>query len=142
MKCLSPYLMFNGNCEEAVNFYIGCFGGEVLSMMRYSDSKGEMDVPDEHKNKIMHAHFSFNNNTLMASDDIMSADFTTAQEGTNVHLSLSYEDLDVMEKDFNNLSRKGKVTMALQDTFWGDRFGMIKDDFGMHWMFSCTINKK
>ena len=140
MKNLAPYLMFNGDCEEAMNFYKNCFGGEIGYMGRYGDSP--MNVPESQKNKIMHVEFKFQGGSLMASDHVEGVGFTTGSKGANIHLSLGFDTVTEMEEAFNKLKEGGKVTMALNDTFWGDRFGMLEDKFGFNWMFSCAPEKK
>lgn len=135
MQNLTPYLMFNGNCEEAMNFYKEALNGEIGYMGRFGDSP--MEVPEAQKNRIMHVEFSFWGGKIMASDHADEAGFTTPANGANIHLSLGFDDTSKMEETFNKMAEGGKVTMPLQDTFWGDRFGMLQDKFGINWMFSA-----
>ena len=135
MQNLTPYLMFNGNCEQAMNFYKECFGGELGYMGRYGDSP--MDVPPEQRDKIMHVEFKFWGGSIMASDHMDSAGYTTEANGANVHLSLGFASDKQMHKSFDLLKQGGKVTMDLCEQFWGDKFGMLTDRFGIKWMFSC-----
>ena len=139
MQALIPYLMFDGNCEEAMQFYIKCFDGELGYIGRFVDSP--VPVPDEFRQKIMHVEFKFWAGSLMASDHVPGAGYTTQATGSNIHLSLAYSDPGKMESDFNHLREGGRITMPLQDTFWGDRFGMVRDKFGINWMFSCNMGK-
>ncbi|MDT4968164.1 MAG: PhnB protein [Acidobacteriota bacterium] len=140
MKNLTPYLMFNGDCEEALNFYKECLGGEIGYMGRYGDTP--MGTPESQKDKIMHAYFTFWGGGVMASDHVKEAGYTTEGQGANVHLSLGFDEIAEMEATFDKMKRGGTVTMDLQDQFWGDRFGMLKDKHGIHWMFSCTVKKE
>ena len=136
---LNPYLTFGGNCEEALNFYKKCFGGEFVGVNRFKEGPpemGGMKVPDELMEKIMHMTWRFGDNVVMASDS-----FGKAPEGGNITLSMSIDDPDKMEKIFNELSAGGRVTMPLEDTFWGARFGMFTDRFGIKWMFNCQISE-
>jgi len=131
MKQLGVYIIYNGNCEEALNFYASALGGEVGEINRYAEMP--QPVADEHKNLVMHA--SYKNGDLV----IMAADTTPEQPaviGTNIQLSLDFDSDEKMEVAFNNLQAGGKVTMPLQDTFWGSRFGMVEDKYGVNWMFS------
>ena len=129
---LIPYLMFNGNCAEALEFYKDSLGGSIEGLSTF----GEAPMPCEEadKNKVMHATFKFHNGMLMASDSMGSR---APVPGSNVHLSLNLHDNNDMEQKFNKLADGGQVTMPLQDTFWGARFGMLIDKFGIYWMFNC-----
>lgn len=136
---LNPYLFFNGNCEEALNFYKECLGGEFESINRFKDGPDEMGgmkVPENYKEKVMHRTWRFDGNVVMASDG-----FEEISDGGNVTLSISMDNVDGMDTVFNKLSEGGKVTMPLQDTFWGARFGMFTDRYGIKWMFNCELKK-
>ena len=97
-----------------------------------------MDAPPEMKDKIMHATFQAGNLSFMVSDCMPGQ---AAVAGTNVSLSLNFDDLESIEKTFAALSEGANITMALADTFWGARFGMTKDKFGVHWMFNHDYPK-
>ena len=140
MDGLIPYVMFNGDCREAFHFYAEYLNGEIEFMQSYGDSP--MDVSDDSKDKIMHATVRTFAGPIMGSDYTDEADYTAEGSASNVHLSLTYKDAADMDKAFEKLSEGGSVTMALADQFWGDRFGMLTDRFGVHWMFSCPAEKK
>ena len=133
---LQPYLTFGGNCEEALNFYKETLNGEI-AMLSYFDS-AQMEVPEAYKKKVMHSVLQLDKATVMASDSLPDYPLTI---GNNISLSLNYEELNQMETAFKNLSAGGKVTMPLQDTCWGARFGMLTDQFGINWMFNCELKK-
>ena len=130
MKNIHAYLNFNGNCKEAIYFYRDCLGGEV-ELCTYEESPAEMLIPADAKEKIMHARLSKGAALLMASDRVGS---DPVKPGENVALSIEYSSESDMAAHFDALSQGGEVTMPLQDTFWGARFGMLKDKFGIHWM--------
>lgn len=130
MKNINPYLTFNGNCREAMTFYKDCLGGE-LKFMTFGESPMESGTED--KNKIMHANLVHNNAVLMASDSMQSR---PVDSGSNFTISVDCENEQEIETHFNAMARGGKVTMPLQDTFWGARFGMLTDKFGFQWMFN------
>jgi PhnB protein len=130
---LEPYLFFYGKCEEALNFYKGIFGGEITSIMRMKEAPPEMAAPPNWSDKIMHARFSAPSVKFMASDgrpDTVSAD-------GNIALSLSTRDQTEGTRVFDKLAQGGTVDMPLQDTFWGARFGVLKDKYGIEWMVNC-----
>ena len=129
---LYPYLNFNGNCEEALNFYKSAFDADITQLGRYGDSP--MESPDEVKDKIIHGRVQFGDVIIMASDAMNEKDFTRSGD---ISLSIECETADQLEKVFAKMAEGGKVTMPLQDQFWGARFGMLTDKFGIHWMFNC-----
>ncbi len=139
MNKLTPYLMFNGNCKEALEFYTDCFKGEILFMGKFIDSP--MEVSKEDEDKIMHADFSFWGGKLFASDHINMAGFTSFSTESNIHMSLSFDQLDEMKSTFESLSHEGTITMPINETFWGDTFGMLTDKFGIKWMMSFREEK-
>ncbi len=128
---LFPYLNFKGNCEEALNFYKDALDGEILQMGRYGDSP--VNTNDEYKNKIVHGRLKFGDALIMASDSTNAAD----EFNNNITLSVECETGDQLESAFTKMGEGGKVTMPLQDQFWGAKFGMLTDKFGVHWMFNC-----
>ncbi len=133
---LIPYLTFNGNCEEAMNFYRDCLEGEILST-QYFD-KAPMDISEDLKKKIMHMALKIGKSTLMASDSMPEHQTNV---GNNISLSIGIDELAKAENYFQKLSEGGKITMPLQDTFWGARFGMLKDKFDINWMINCELKK-
>jgi PhnB protein len=134
---LITYLTFAGNCEEAMNFYKEALGSEVILFSRMGDSP--MEIPENLKDKIMHARMQIGENDLYMSDTF---DPSTLSQGNNVSLSIQVDDTTQLEKLFNSLSAGGTVTMPLADAFWGARFGMFVDKFGIHWMFNCELKKE
>lgn len=137
MASLEAYLLFNGNCEEAVKFYCDTFKGEVLFSTRYSDSP--VDVTEDSKNKIMHMVFKIRGTEVMASDSHSGNDVTF---GNNIQLSVAFDKNTDPTETFNKLAQGGKVTMPLQQTFWAIKFGMLKDKFGVNWMFNQAAEKQ
>ncbi len=126
---LSPYIMFNGTCEEALNFYAKALNGEIKELHRFEGSPAEGMSNDVQK--VMHAIFTAGNFQLMAADGNESE-----AVGGMVHLSLNFTDAQQIAKAFEALSEGARVTMPLQDTFWGATFGMLTDRFGVNWMFN------
>lgn len=131
---LNPYLLFSGNAEEALNFYKESLGGEISGLQRFGDTPTPGHEID--KNKIMHARLTFDDNLIMVSDGSKES----PSEG-NVQLSVDVENADQLETVFSKMAEGGKIDMPLQDTFWGARFGMLTDKFGIHWMFNQEKKK-
>jgi len=136
MNKLIPYLSLNGTAEEAINFYKEIFNGEILHLGRFGET--QPDIADAYKNKIMHAALKFGENEIMFSDT--NGEYTT-HAGTNVSLSLDFATEQKMDVAFDKLAVGGKITMPLQDTFWGAKFGMLTDKFGINWMFNHDKKK-
>ncbi len=130
VKEICTYLLFNGNCREAMKFYKQSIGGE-LQIMPYSQAP---DTPKEAKDLVIHARLSMGSAmTLMASDAMPGK---PVQNGNNFSVSVQCDNDDEVSSLFSAISAKGKVTMPLADTFWGARFGMCTDQFGINWMFN------
>jgi PhnB protein len=130
MKDIQPYLTFNGNCREAMKFYEKCLGGDLF-MQTFADAK--MDTPKDASNRIMHAKLTRGSAVLMASDAMPGMEL---KPGNNFTISIACETVPETEQLFTALSENGKVTMALQETFWAKRFGMFTDRFGIQWMLN------
>jgi PhnB protein len=138
---LNPYLNFDGNAEEAFNFYKSVFGGEFAGgIMKMSSAPGTENLPDDEKERVMHVSLPLDNNqTLMASDIVPSMGHKLTQ-GNNVYLSLHPDNKEEADQLFNTLAEGGKVEMPMEDQFWGDYFGSLVDKFGIGWMVNYNPN--
>lgn len=140
MTTVNPYLQFNGNTEEAFNFYKSVFGGEFTAIQRYGEMPPcpEMgELPAAARERIMHVALPIGEKSiLMGSDALesMGQNFTT---GDNFSVCISAESRAEADKVFGALAADGKVTMPLADAFWGAYFGMLTDHFGIQWMVNC-----
>jgi len=143
MKAINPYLTFDGNCREAMTFYAKALDAE-LSIKTFKESG--METPGM-ADRVMHAHISRGGGgalmsggqaVLMASDSQPNQPVTF---GDNVWLSIDCDDTAEQDRIFEGLSDGGKVVMPLNNTFWGARFGMLKDKFGLGWMLNCELKK-
>ena len=137
MKQIVTYLNFDGTCREAMTFYGKCLGAE-LQIMPFSDSPG--DFPKEAKDRVMHANLNKGGCSILMASDIMPGMPFTA--GNNVWVSVHCESVEEIERLFAAFSDKGTVRMPLSDQFWGARFGMLADRFGVQWMFNYEYPKK
>ncbi len=129
---LTPYIHFQGNAEEALNFYKEALGGEIISINRYGDSP--MPSDEDYKNKIIHSRLQFGSNLIMISDTFKGNIVSTKG---NIQLSISMDDEAKTQEIFDKISAGGRVTMPLAKQFWGATFGMLEDKFGVSWMFNC-----
>jgi PhnB protein len=132
MQC-NPYLLFNGNCEEAFKVYEKVLGGKIIAMAKVSDTPAAEQHSPDFRDKIMHARMTFGNNTLMASD----APTQHFEAAKGMQVSLNVDTPAEAERIFKALSEGGNVKMPIQETFWAQRFGMLTDRFGTPWMVNC-----
>ena len=123
--------MFNGNCEEAMNFYSEKLGGNITAIQRYGETPEQSS--DAYKDKIMHGIMDLQGLTLMFSDAMEQRRVTF---GDNFSIALNFKSDGELNRAFDAMSTGGQVTMAVQDTFWGATFGMCTDKFGINWMFN------
>jgi PhnB protein len=130
MKEMNAYLIFDGNCREAMNFYAKCTGAE-LHLMPFSEAPG--NFPPEAKDRIIHARLAKGDAVIMASDTMPGHPFIV---GNNVWVSINCESAEEAEKLFAAFSENGKIVMPIGETFWAARFGMLTDQFGVNWMFN------
>ena len=133
IQSLNPYLHFDGAAAEAIAFYETALGAKAEQVMRWSEIPGE-DIPAEHRNRIMHSCVRLGGASVMIADNQPGQ---RAPSDSNVHVCLHFDDVEDMQRRFDALAQGGKVTMPLDDTFWGAKFGMLTDRFGVHWMFNC-----
>lgn len=130
---LTPYLSFNGQCEAAFKFYEGCLGGKIECIMPYESRSAEYPVPAEWRTKILHVTLRVGDQVLMGAD--APPDRYQKPQGFSVTLGL--KDQAEAERIFKALAEKGTVEMALQETFWAVRFGVLVDRFGIPWTINC-----
>jgi PhnB protein len=134
---LTPYLSFNGQCEEAFQFYEKCLGGKILFKMTYGESPlspgggPEVKTPPGWGGKLMHATFAVGDQLLQG------ADTPSAHKLQGFAISISLSDAAEAEGIFAAFADGGSVQMPIQPTFWALRFGMVTDRFGMPWMINC-----
>jgi PhnB protein len=128
---LNPYVSFNGNAREAMEFYQSVLGGE-LNVMTF----GESGVPDAPADQVMHAHLHNDVGfTVMASDTPPGMPYVPGQ---NIAISLSGDDAEALRGYFAGLSEGGSVNIPLEKQVWGDEFGAVVDRFGIGWMVDIT----
>jgi PhnB protein len=129
---LNPYVSFDGNARQAMEFYKGVFGGD-LNTNTFGEF-GQADSPDA--DKVMHSQLETDSGfTLMASDTPAGMQ---RNPGDTITISLSGDDADALRGYWEKLSEGGTVTMPLEKQMWGDEFGMCMDRFGVPWMVNIT----
>ena len=132
---IDAYLVFNGNCREAAEFYAQVFETEKPKIMTFGESHSDpsFQIPEEAKELVMHTRLTISGSNVMFSDTFPGMPFVV---GNNVTLSLVSENLDEITSSFNRLKEGGKVAMELQETFWSKCYGSLTDKFGIEWQFN------
>ena len=132
------YLVFDGDCRQAVEFYSQVFGTEITDLTTFGDTPQHPDytLPEEAKNRIMHARLEISGSRVMFSDTFPGQPFV---QGNNVTLALLSDKQDELKEWFEKLKDGGIVEMELQETFWSKLYGRVTDKFGIHWQLSHEV---
>ncbi|MEO8764788.1 MAG: VOC family protein [Ginsengibacter sp.] len=139
MATINTYLNFNGNTEEAFNFYKSIFGGEFRTLQRFKDTPDADKISANEQEKVMHVALPIGDNVLMGTD--VGGGMPDVTFGTNSSISIEATSFDEANKLFDGLSTGGKVGMPLQKMFWGAYFGFFTDKYGVQWMINHTITE-
>jgi PhnB protein len=137
MTKFNPYLNFEGNTEQAFNFYKSVFGGKFSSIVRFKDMPIEgLSIPKEVKNKIMHIGLPIGNDQMLMGTDALESLGHKLVQGNNVHISIHPDSKEEADRLFAGLSEGGKIEMQMANQPWGDYYGSFQDKFGVHWMIN------
>ncbi|TYB78513.1 VOC family protein [Bizionia myxarmorum] len=128
---VQAYLAFNGNCQEALNFYGKLFNAEIKNRQTYQDR--EIDIPSSYREKLQHAELKGKGIHFMAYD---ASPDTPINHGNQIHMSVDIADKGEAENIFNQLSKSGKIHHNFKARKWG-YFGRCTDQFGINWMVNC-----
>jgi len=128
---LNVYVNYKDNCREAFEFYEKQLGGKITSVTTFGQMPGEVNVPEDRKNKIVHARIEIGGSVLMG------ADIANAEPMRSAYLTLLFDDAKDAEKVYYLLSEGGEVFMKLEKTSFAERFAMLRDRFGASWMLLC-----
>jgi PhnB protein len=135
-----PYLSFNGNCAEAMRFYERALKGKLVMMIRNADTPMAAQMPKEHADRITHARLALSGGGMLYAGDCPPSMPYSGIHG--VGFALNYATVDEAKAAFNALAEGGgKVTMALQPTFWAKIFGMLTDRFGTPWIINGEMTE-
>ena len=143
MTTINVYLTFEGNCEEAFDFYRSIFGGDYTYVGRFSEMPPQEGMPpilDDDKNKIMHISLPISKETILMGSDTSKAFGGNITVGNNFSISINTDTKDEADRLFKELSDGGNVTMPMQDTFWNAYFGMFSDKYGINWMINAVLD--
>jgi len=142
MTTVNVYLNFDGQCEEAFEFYKSVFGGEFSYIGRFNEMPQDENnkLSEADGNKIMHVSLPISAETNLFGSDTVGAWSPKLVQGNNYSISINASSKEEADRLFNGLSAGGKVTMPLENTFWGAYFGMFTDKYGINWMVNFDEN--
>ncbi|GGC78843.1 VOC family protein [Thalassobacillus devorans] len=134
---VNPYIVTNGNGQEAVKFYQEALEAELLGIQTFDDMPDNPDypLPPEAKDRVLHAHLKVGSNDIMLSDTFPGQPH---ELGNQVTVVVSVSDTHHAHTIFEKLQEGGKVDMNLQETFWSPAYGQVTDKFGISWQISTN----
>jgi PhnB protein len=133
---LNPYLIFDGNCREAMNFYKDCFGGS-LQLQTVSEAPIASEMPSNLQNSVMHSQLTSDGIVIMASD--MNREKLNDGNGSQLCVVCSSE--AEINRFFNHMKEGGTITEPLAKMFWGGYYGSLIDQYGKYWSFNYEEQK-
>ena len=141
MPLINPHINFNGNAEEAFNFYKSVFGGEFSKIVRLKDiANAEFPVAENDENKILHIALPIGKSNRLMGNDVPDFLGKVNENENRSKISISAESKEEADKLFNGLSAGGQVEMPIADSPWGSYFGMFRDKYGIEWMVEFEPN--
>ena len=140
MATINPYINFNGNAEEAFNFYKSVFGGEFASVVRFKDlENSEFPIAENDANKIMRIVLPIGGNTLIAND-VPEAMGPVSENENRSKIAVTAQTKEEADKIFTGLSEGGNVEMPMAESPWGTYFAMFRDKYGIEWTVEFNPN--
>lgn len=140
MASINPYINFNGNAEEAFNFYKSVFGGEFTSIIRFKDlESAEFPVPENEANKIMRIVLPIGDDVLIAND-VPEAMGPVSENENRSKIAVTAKSREEADAIFKGLSEGGTVEMPMDKSPWGTYFAMFRDKYGIEWTVEFDAN--
>ena len=139
MALINPHINFNGNAEEAFNFYKSVFGGEFAKVIRFKDlASPEFPISEKEENKIMHIALPIGKSNMLMANDVPEILGKTNENENRSKISISAESKEEADKLFNGLSSGGEVEGPMGDGPWGSYAGMFRDKYGIEWIIEFS----
>lgn len=135
---ITAYLTFNGNTEEAFDFYKTALNGTITGVNRFAEAPNSEQMSETDRNKIMHIALEAPGNISLMGNDHVDFMGETYSAGNNFSLSFHPDNRETADRLFNALSVGGTVIVPMSEAPWGDYFGMFRDKFGVKWMINCA----
>lgn len=140
---ISPYINFQGQAKEAMEFYAKVLNTSPPDMMLYGDMPADPNFPvtEENKNWVMHGAIKIDDQLIMFSDVIPGSPLGY-KHGNNISILIDNDNLDELKAIFNAFSDGATITMPFEKTFWAKGFGSLTDKFGIDWQFNCSPSEE
>ena len=141
MTTINPWINFNGNAEEAFNFYKSVFGGEFAKIIRFKDlASVEFPVPEKEENKIMYIALPISNGNVLIANDVPDYMEPVNEHENRSKILINTGSREEGEKLFSGLSVGGEVEGPMGDSPWGTYAGMFRDKYGIEWLIEFSSN--
>ena len=135
MRAINPWINFNGNAEEAFNFYRSVFGGEFTKIVRFKDlASDEFPIPESEADKIMHIALPISKNNVLRANDVPEFMGRVSENENRSKIAIAAESREEADQLFNGLSAGGDVEGPIGDSPWGTYAGMFRDKYGIEWI--------
>ena len=135
---VQPYLNFDGDAQEAFNFYKEVFGGEFITVLKMTDAPESENLSKKERDRIMHISLPISKDVILMASDILPSMGHKLKKGNNLYISLHPESKEEADRIFKELSEGGTIEMPIADQFWGDYYGSFEDKFGVKWMINYS----
>ena len=144
MAQINPHINFNGNAEEAFNFYKSVFGGEFTAIMRFRDLPKDMSgaFAESEANKIMHIALPIGKHDVLMANDVPESMGRVNENENRSKISIRTESKEEADRIFHGLSAGGQIEAPIGDSPWGPYFGMFRDKYGIEWMVEFDTKNK
>ncbi len=135
MTNINPWINFNGNAEDAFNFYKSVFGGDFTKIVRFKDlASAEFPVPENEENKIMYIALTMGKNNVLIGNDVPDFMGKVNEKENRSKILINADSKEEAEKIFNALSVGAEVEGPMGDSPWGSYAGMLRDKYGIEWL--------
>ncbi|MBU8690991.1 VOC family protein [Priestia megaterium] len=133
-----PYLVMNGNGQEAIKFYENALDAKVIGVQTFGEmpDNPEFPIPIEAKDRVLNAHLKVGDTDLMLSDTFPGQ---PCPIGSQVTVTITIDNVEKSKEVFRKLNEGGQVEMPLQETFWSPSYGQVTDKFGVPWQISTQV---
>lgn len=135
MSTIHPWINFNGNAQDAFEFYKSIFGGEFAQVVRFKDlASAEFPVPEKEAEKIMYIALPIGNSTMLIGNDVPEVMGQVNERENRSKILVTTETKEEADRVFNGLSAGAEVEGPMGDSPWGSYAGMLRDKFGIEWI--------
>ncbi|MBP9822131.1 MAG: VOC family protein [Candidatus Pacebacteria bacterium] len=142
MKTINTWINFNGNAEEAFNFYKSVFGGEFEKIIRFKDlASSEFKIPEKEANKIMRIALPISGTSMLVGNDVPEFMGTVNENENRSKIHMVVDSKEEADRIFNRLSFGGQVEGSVGDSPWGTYAGMFRDKYGIEWIVEFNPNQ-